>query len=111
MRFRFRIVNIVDFSRPFAVFMRGGERGYPDAMALDTVSNDFVSTIRTISSFNYVVIPLPNIIYKTCAVRGRCDGNWHTSEHQQCLEIGCDIANSITSVQKDSLVIELHDDN
>ena len=101
----------MDFSRPFSVFMRGGVRGYPDAMALDTVSNDFVSTIRTISSFNYVVFPISNIVYKTCAIRGRSDGDWHTSEHQHCLEVGGEIANAISWVMKDSLVIELHDDN
>ena len=39
-------------------------------------------------------------------MRGRSDGEWHRSCHFQKLEIGSDISNSITSVAKDSYVIE-----
>ena len=46
----------------------------------------------------------------TCAIRGRSDGDWHTSEHRQRLEIGDNIANSITSVNKDSLIILIEDE-
>lgn len=46
----------------------------------------------------------------TCAIRGRSDGDWYTSEHHQCLEIGGDISNAVTSVSKDSLIILIEDE-
>lgn len=46
---------------------------------------------------------------KSCAIRGRGDGDWYNSVHRQCLEIGDDIANSITSVSKDSLIIAIYE--
>lgn len=46
----------------------------------------------------------------TCAIRGRSDGDRHTSEHRRRLEIGDNIANSITSVNKDSLIILIEDE-
>ena len=45
-----------------------------------------------------------------CAMRGRSDGEWHKSSHFQKLEIGNDIANSVTSVQKDCLIIEIYEE-
>lgn len=45
----------------------------------------------------------------SCAMRGRSKGDWSISEHRQMLEIGTDISNSITSVAKDSLVIEIYE--
>lgn len=48
---------------------------------------------------------------KSCAFRGRSKGDWHTSAHTQTLEIGTDISNSITSVLKDYMVIEIYEDN
>lgn len=45
------------------------------------------------------------MIALSCAVRGRSDGDWHKSSHYQKIEIGSDIANSITSVSKDCLVL------
>ena len=48
---------------------------------------------------------------RTCAIRGRSDGEWHTSEHHQMLEIGQgDFSNSITSVAKDTLIIEIYEE-
>ena len=46
----------------------------------------------------------------SCAMRGRSDGGWHESSHYQKLEIGGGISNSITSVQKDYLVIEVYEE-
>lgn len=46
----------------------------------------------------------------TCAIRGRSAGDWYTSEHQQCLEIGGDISNAVTSVSKDSLIIYIDEE-
>ena len=45
----------------------------------------------------------------SCAMRGRSVGGWHSSEHEQMLELGTDISNSITSVQKDSLICEIYE--
>lgn len=43
--------------------------------------------------------------FYSCAIRGRSNGDWHNTEHKQMLEVGSDIANSITGVSKDSLVL------
>ena len=40
-------------------------------------------------------------------MRGRSIGNWYENDHSQRLELGNDIANSVTSVSKDSLVCEI----
>lgn len=49
------------------------------------------------------------MMIKSCAFRGRSKGEWYASEHRQMLEIGCEISNAITLVQKDALVIEIYD--
>lgn len=46
----------------------------------------------------------------SCALRGRSDGSWHESVHYQKLEIGVEVSNSITSVQKDFLIIEIYEE-
>lgn len=43
---------------------------------------------------------------RICAIRGRSNGDWHNSEHNQKLEIGGNISNSITSVSKDNLYLK-----
>lgn len=40
----------------------------------------------------------------SCAIRGRSSGEWHSSEYRQMLEMGTEISNALTSVQKDYLV-------
>lgn len=48
-----------------------------------------------------VIQPLP------AAARGRAAGDWHTSQHNQTLELGDPAAaNSVTSVAKDSMIVE-----
>lgn len=48
-----------------------------------------------------VAEPLP------AAARGRAAGDWHTSQHNQTLELGDPAAaNSVTSVAKDSMIVE-----
>lgn len=42
----------------------------------------------------------------SCAIRGRSDGEWHESDHEQRLELGGSISHSITSVAKDAYVFE-----
>jgi len=37
-------------------------------------------------------------------------GKWNESKHQQMLEIGSDISNSITSVAKDYYIIEIYEE-
>lgn len=40
-----------------------------------------------------------------CASRGRSNGEWHSSEHRQMLEMNSDkFSNAISSVQKDYMV-------
>lgn len=48
-------------------------------------------------------------IFLSCAMRGRSDGDWHSSAHQQRLEIGGGISNSITSVLKDFMICEIYE--
>lgn len=43
---------------------------------------------------------------RICATRGRSDSDWYNSEHKQRLEVGGEISNSITSVQKDNYIFE-----
>lgn len=42
---------------------------------------------------------------RTCALRGRSDGEWHSSEHYQRLEIGGNVSNAVSTVLKDCLVL------
>nr|DAD84528.1 MAG TPA: hypothetical protein [Siphoviridae sp. ctA4S13] len=45
------------------------------------------------------------------AIRGRSDGEWHTSKHYQKLEYrGCHCS-SLTSVAKDNMIMELYERN
>lgn len=48
--------------------------------------------------------------YRIAAQRGRCNGDWHTSEHYQVLEIGGEISNSLTHVAKDNYLYEEYQD-
>ena len=44
---------------------------------------------------------------KICAMRGRSDGEWHESEHEQRIECREDgVTNTITGVSKDCLVVD-----
>lgn len=40
----------------------------------------------------------------SCALRGRSKGEWYSSEHRQMLEMGTEISNALSSVQKDYMV-------
>lgn len=43
---------------------------------------------------------------RTCASRGRSDGDWYHSKHEQRLEIrGGGVSNAISSIAKDFLII------
>ncbi len=54
---RFRIANGVDVSKPFSATIRGGVRGYTDALAIDSHSNDVCPTIKTVMGFTVIVEP------------------------------------------------------
>ena len=43
---------------------------------------------------------------RTCASRGRADGDWYSNPHSQRLEIGGGgISNAISSIAKDFMII------
>ena len=44
------------------------------------------------------------------AMRGRSNGDWHTSAHNQKCELGENVTNSITSVAKDNYVVEFYEE-
>lgn len=51
------------------------------------------------------------MMIRSCAFRGRSQGDWHASEHRQKLELGCDIvSNCISSVAKDFCLVEYSSD-
>lgn len=45
----------------------------------------------------------------SCAIRGRSRGEWHSSEHRQMLEMGTEISNALSSVQKDYMVAMVYE--
>ena len=48
---------------------------------------------------------------RTCALRGRSDGEWHTSVHYQRLEIGGHISNAVSTALKDFLIMIEYESN
>ena len=42
---------------------------------------------------------------RTCASRGRADGDWYSNPHSKRLEIGGGISNAISSIAKDFMII------
>lgn len=51
---KLRIANRVDITRLFSASIRGGARGYKDALALETHSNDVAPTIKTVDGFTVI---------------------------------------------------------
>lgn len=106
-----RIANNVDTTKVFSAKLCGGGRGIDhETMALESHSNDVCPTIRTITNFVLICEPMKeetNKEPKICAMRGRSDGKWHESEHEQRIECRYDgVTNTITGVSKDCLVVE-----
>ena len=54
-KLRLRIANDVNIGRTFSASIRGGSRGYEDACALETHSNDIAPTIKTVEGFTVIV--------------------------------------------------------
>lgn len=48
---------------------------------------------------------MATIRIRTCASRGRADGDWYFNPHSQRLEIGDCISNAISSIAKDFMII------
>ena len=57
MKLRLRIANDVDTSKVFSASLRGGLRGYTDAVAVESHSNDVCPCIKTINGFTVIVEP------------------------------------------------------
>jgi hypothetical protein len=52
---RIRHTNGTDLTRLFSAKILGGGRGFDDALALETFSNDFTPTIKCVQSFTLIV--------------------------------------------------------
>lgn len=56
-KLRIRLANDVDIGKPFSASIRGGIRGYADACAVESHSNDVFPTIKTVEGFTVIVLP------------------------------------------------------
>ncbi len=56
-KLRIRIANNVDIGRVFSASIRGGQRGYEDACAVESHSNNVSPTIKTVEGFTVIVEP------------------------------------------------------
>lgn len=56
-KLRLRIANNVDVTQPFSATIRVGVRGFVDACAVDSHSNDVFPTIKTVEGFTVIVLP------------------------------------------------------
>lgn len=56
-KLRLRIANEVDVNKVFSASIRGGVRGFHDACAIESHSNDVVPTIKTLVGFTVIVEP------------------------------------------------------
>ena len=63
-KLKLRIANNVDVCRVFSASIRGGQRGYDDACAVETHSNDVSPTIKTVEGFTVIVEPYEQPISK-----------------------------------------------
>ena len=54
-KIRIRHTNGTDLSRLFSAKILGGGRGFADAVALETFSNDFTPTIKCLQGFTLIV--------------------------------------------------------
>jgi hypothetical protein len=56
-KLKFRHSNDVDITKVFSASIRGGQRGYEDAMAVESHSNDVFPTIKAVNAFSVIVEP------------------------------------------------------
>lgn len=54
-KIRIRHTNGTDINRMFSANILGGGRGFADALALETFSNDFTPTIKCLQGFTVIV--------------------------------------------------------
>lgn len=52
---RLRHTNGTRLDKTFSAKLLGGERGFEDALALETFSNDFTPTIKCLQGFTVIV--------------------------------------------------------
>lgn len=65
MKLKLRIANNVDVNRTFSASLRGGVRGYADAVAVEAHSNDVCPCIKTVNNFTVIVEPNEQKAFKT----------------------------------------------
>lgn len=109
-RIKLRIANNVDITKVFSASLRGGIRGIDDeTMALETYSNEIVPTLTTKTNWTLICESKNKEMEQEqmiCAMRGRSDGEWHESEHEQRIECREDgVTNTMTGVSKDNMAI------
>lgn len=56
-KIRIRIANNVDVTNVFSASILGGVRGYADACAVESHSNDVCPTVKTLHGFTVIVEP------------------------------------------------------
>ncbi|MBQ7211621.1 MAG: DNA cytosine methyltransferase [Muribaculaceae bacterium] len=78
------------------IMQKVGDRAKPSVSVKDTA---FTVAANPMSDRGQYVVEI-----RACALRGRADGGWTEAAHSQRLEIGTDISNSLTTVQKDNMV-------
>lgn len=54
-KIRIRHTNGTDLSRMFSAKILGGGRGFADAVALETFSNNYTPTIKCVQNFTVIV--------------------------------------------------------
>ena len=57
MKLKLRIANNVNVTRTFSASLRGGVRGYADAVAVEAHSNEVCPCIKTVNGFTVIVEP------------------------------------------------------
>lgn len=60
-KMRIRMTEGVDETRLFSASIRGGARGFADAVAIESHSNDVSPTIKALTGFTVIVEPHPDI--------------------------------------------------
>lgn len=54
-KIRIRHTNGTDLTQTFSAKLMGGSRGFSDAIAMETFSNDMTPTIKCVSGFTLIV--------------------------------------------------------
>lgn len=123
MNLKLRIANNTDTSCLFSASLRGGVRGFADAVAVESHSNNICPCIKTVSGFVVIVEPKNNNemeeTNKDINIQPKILCSRRTAEGKQLRREGIerfadrelqpkddDTSNAITTVQKDNLLME-----